>query len=70
MQNKLSFFSVFLFMISTPYLTFTYFFIPLLINNSKNSAYLFPLILFIISFVMILLLPKKFSKINYLQIIK
>ena len=70
MEKKISFFSMFLFLLASPYVIFSYFYIPLLIKNNGNLAYLVPLILLMVSFIIIALLPKKINQIAYLQKIK
>lgn len=70
MKKDISFFSLFLYIIASPYLLFTYFYMPLLIHNNYNTAYIIPFILAIISSILIFILPKKISEINYFDLLK
>lgn len=70
MKKDISFFSLFLYIIASPYLFFTYFYIPLLIQNNHNMAYIIPFILIIISSILVFLLPKKIGRINYIDLLK
>ena len=56
-------------MLKSNYLLFTYLFVPVLMNEYKNTSYLAPIGCFIIVFLLILFLPKKLGEINYNQII-
>ena len=47
------------------YLIFIYIFIPLLMKDYENISYFIPLIFIPITFILIMLLPKKLSEINY-----
>ena len=69
-SQKLSFFSLFIFMVLANKVIYTYYFIPKLINLYGNIAYLFPLLMIIVGVIAVLLLPKKFFMINYLSLIK
>ena len=78
-QQKTSIFSYLVYILKNNYLIFIYLFVPLLISEYKNTAYLVPLVFIPISIILILLLPKKmfivdlksrldksiFSKISY-----
>ena len=70
MKKEISFFSLFLYIIASPYLLFTYFYMPLLIQNNHNMAYIIPFILIFISSIIVFLLPKKIAEINYMRLLK
>ena len=62
-------FSVGVFVLKSNYLIFTYLFIPLLIKEYQNTSYIAPLICIPICFILILLLPKKISEVDYQKIL-
>lgn len=62
-------FSVLVYVLKNNYLIFVYLFIPLLMKDYHNVSYLAPLIFVVISFVMIMLLPKKIGEIDYNKIL-
>lgn len=64
-KHKTTLLGVIVYTIKNNYLIFTYLFIPLLMNDYKNSAYLAPVIFIPIAFFLILLLPKKIYEIDY-----
>lgn len=68
-DNKTTLFSVLVYTLKSNYLLFTYLFVPILMQEYKNTSYLAPIGCFIIVFLLIFLLPKKYGEINYNQII-
>lgn len=69
MKEKTSLFSVLTYTLKSNYLLFTYLFIPMLIKEYRNTAYLAILGAFLIVLILVILLPKRMSEINYSNII-
>ena len=62
--------SVVVYILKSNYLLFTYLFVPILINDYKNTAYLAPIISFVGIFILVLILPKQYGEIDYNGIMK
>lgn len=62
--------SVVVYIFKSNYLLFTYLFVPILINDYKNTAYLAPIGCFIGIIILILVLPKQYGEIDYNGIMK
>ena len=68
-NNYTTLFSVLVYTLKSNYLLFTYLFVPILVEDYKNTAYLAPVVTFLIVFLLILFLPKKLGEIDYNTII-
>ena len=69
MKKKTTLFSLLVYTLKSNYLMFTYLFVPMLIKNYGNTAYLASLGAFLIVLLLVLLLPKKLGDIDYNRIL-